>query len=494
MTAPDLAALPDDTPVVVGAAEIVHRDGPDFEPCSATDLMVEAALAALGSTGLGPAVGEVFVPHGTWTEVDPGRTVAAAVGAPRARSVRSELGVLQTTLLGRAIAAVVDGATDVALVVGAENRWSGVVAARRGEPTPVGATDGSGPDEVLEPGEMIISPIEIERNLTTAAHQYAIIESALRHADGRSNGAHQRRLGELWARFAAIAAAAPASWDRRALSADEIAVESPTNRTIAAPYTKWLVSQWNVDQAAALVVTTVGVARRHGVDRSKWVFPLALAESNTVVPLSERAVLHRWPASRLCGRAALDVAGVTIDDLGAVDLYSCFPVAVQVQAAELGLSTSVDLTLTGGMTFGGGPFNNYALQGAAAMHRALVAADAPTVGLTTAVSGLLTKPGVALWSNTAPRERFTALDLSAEAARATDRLPVDAGLVGPALVVGATVIGDRDGGRVTVAVVESGGVRSVAQCADAAVASVFVGGDPVGRRVLLEAPGAFVLP
>ena len=93
------------TPVVVGAAEIVHRDGPDFVPSSATALMLEAVHAALGPTGasdaLGTATGAVFVPHGTWSESDPGRAIANSLGA-RARSIRSELGVLQHTLLQRA--------------------------------------------------------------------------------------------------------------------------------------------------------------------------------------------------------------------------------------------------------------------------------------------------------------------------------------------------------------------------------------------------------
>ena len=487
--------LDDRTPIVVGAAEVVHRDGPDFAPMSATALMVEAALDALDGTPLGPQVGAVLVPHGTWVEADPGRAVAVAVGAPTARSVRSELGVLQQSLLARAATDVIDGVHEVVVVVGGENRWSGVFAGKRGLDVPAAPDDAvrSEPDELLEPSGMVIAEVEIARNLTTAAHQYAIIESAIRASHDRSVGAHQRALGALWERFARIAAAAPAGWDQRALDADAIAFESPTNRLIAAPYPKWLVSQWNVDQAAALVFTTVGVARRHGIDPARWVFPLAMAESNAMIHLTARADLHRWPASRVCGDAALAAAGVGVDEIGPVDLYSCFPAAVEVQAVELGLSTDRDLTLTGGMTFGGGPFNNYVLQGAAAMVRTLRGADRPTVGLTSAVSGLLTKPGVALWSNAAPRAPFVALDLTAEARRVTDTLPIDAELTGEAVVVGATVVPAADGGSTTIAVVESDGRRTVVQSDDAAVAAAFAGADPVGRRVTVPAAGTFTL-
>lgn len=496
ITTDDPTTIDDATPVVVGAAEIVHRDEPGFEPTSATALMVEAVRAALGNTALGPAVGAVLVPHGTWTESDPGRAVAAAIGAPGARSIRTELGVLQQSSLMRAATDVAAGVCDVAVVVGAENRWSGVVCGKQGIAVPAAPDDAvrSEPDELIEPDGMIIAQVEIERNLTTAAHQYAIIESALRHSLGRSNGAHQRALGELWSRFARIAATAPAGWDRRALGADDIAYESPTNRRIAAPYPKWLVSQWNVDQAAALVVTTVGVARRHGIDPSHWVFPLAMAESNAIIHLTTRVDLHRWPAARYAGEAALDAAGVELAAVGPVDLYSCFPAAVEVQAIELGLSLERDLTLTGGMTFGGGPFNNYALQGAAAMVRAVRDAAGPTIGLTSAVSGLLTKPGVTVWSNAAPRAPFAALDVSAEADRRTDRLPIDADLVGPATVVGATVVPAPDGTSTTIAVVEADHVRSVVQSRDPHVAEAFGGSDPVERRVVVDARGEFALP
>ena len=43
------------------------------------------------------------------------------------------------------------------------------------------------------------------------------------------------------------------------------------------------------------------------------------------------------PAIRIGGRRALELAGIGIDDVALVDLYSCFPSAVQLGAASLGL-------------------------------------------------------------------------------------------------------------------------------------------------------------
>jgi acetyl-CoA C-acetyltransferase len=492
----DLADLDAGTPVVVAAAEVVHRPGEGFEPSSATELMLEAVHAALASTGaadeLGPLVGEVLVAHGTWPEPDPGRAVATAVGAPAARSVRNEPGVLQYDLLVRAFEAVSGGDAEVALVAGAENRWSGVVAAKEGRPVPDPPAEATArePDQVDAPGELPVTPLEIERNLTTAAHQYAIIESALRHAMGHSVEEHRRHLGALWSRFAGIAAQAPAGWDRRRLGPDDITVVSPSNRLIAAPYPKWLVTQWNVDQAVALVVTSVGALRRLGLDAAHVVFPLSLARSNLVVPLQERAELHRWPAAGVVASAALGHAGVAPADVGPVDLYSCFPVAVEVQAAEIGLPLERDLTVTGGMAFGGGPFNSYSLHGVAAVVQRLVEADGPTVGLTTGVSGLLTKPALALWSNRPPTRPYAALDVTERARATTEVRPVDPDLTGRAVVVGATVVPDPADGLQVIAVVEStDGVRTVVLGDDQDLAARVLEEDPVGWEVTIVEPG-----
>src|SRR5205823_1200871 len=86
--------------------------------------------------------------------------------------------------------------------------------------------------------------------------------------------------------------------------------------------------------------------------------------------VSERADLHSSPAIRAAGRALFELAGAGIDDVAHVDLYSCFPSAVQIGAAELGLGLAEPdrpLTVTGGLSFAGGPGNNYSTHAIAAM-------------------------------------------------------------------------------------------------------------------------------
>jgi acetyl-CoA C-acetyltransferase len=144
------------------------------------------------------------------------------------------------------------------------------------------------------------------------------------------------------------------------------------------------------------------------------------------------------------------------------------------------------------MTFGGGPFNNYVLQGAAAMAGVLRAAPAGTVGLTSAMSGPFTKPGVALWSTAEPRAPFAAVDVTSVAAARTHRRAADPDLVGPATVVGATVAVARDGTPTAIVLAESHeGVRTVAQSADPAVTARYLDTDVVGSTVTLTEPGVF---
>ena len=58
---------------------------------------------------------------------------------------------------------------------------------------------------------------------------------------------------------------------------------------------------------------------------------------------------------------------MAVDEIEVVELYSCFPSAVRVQQRALGLPLDGTPTVTGGMAFAGGPFNNFVLQSMAAV-------------------------------------------------------------------------------------------------------------------------------
>ena len=490
------------TPVLVGAAAVSQRLDDPLAAGDALDLMtaaLEAAAVDAGAPDLLRAAQVVLAPQGSWPSSDPARAVAIRVGCPQARTVRADFGILQTALFGRAAQAVADGDLDVALVAGGEAKWRDLRASIAGVEL-AAAADGREPDEWLRPSGRIISEDEIGVGLTNPVSQYALIEIARRAADSMSPDAHARAVAELVARFNAIAQTNPDAWNRQPMSADEIRTPGPRNRPLAHPYNKWHISQWNIDQAAGFVLCSVAAARAHGVPEDRWVFPYAVVESSHMVPVSRRPEIHRSPGFARAGAEALALSGVGTDDIAHIDLYSCFPIAVRVQAAELGLGTDRPLTVTGGMTFAGGPLNNYALQSMAKMAQVL-RDDAGSLGLVTAVSGMITKQGVSLWSTRPPANSYRSADVGPAVAAATRSVTVTPPARGPGTVLTYTVVAGGGAARAVVAgdgaaravvlVERADGTRSLAASDDAALTAAMVDQEWCGRTVELDGAGSF---
>lgn len=400
--------------VLVGVGQVVQREPGELD---AVGLMAAAARAAADDAGapeLLARLDAVLVPEGMWSPGDAGRAVAVALGSPTARTVLARVGVLQTT----PIAWAASGRAGVVLVVGGEARASeraGFAAA----PLPPGPAD-----EEWAPAADILTAVEIERGLAVPVQSYAVQQSALGTAG----------LDVLWDGFAEVAATNPHAWDPAPSKAD---------RMVSTPYARRHCSQWNVDMAAALLFCSTAVADAVGVPVERRVHPHAVVESNHMVPVSERARLDRSPAVAAVGRA--------LDPADHVDLYSCFPSAVLIQAAELGIDTRRPLTVTGGMAFAGGPLNSAVLH-AVASTADVLRADPGSTGLVTAVSGMLTKHGASTWSTAPPDAGFRFADVSEEARATTDTVEVDPAFRGEAVVDGSTVVHDRGGPALAVVV------------------------------------------
>jgi acetyl-CoA C-acetyltransferase len=428
-----------------------------------------------------------------WSYADPGRLVADAIGARSARTTLARIGILQTELLGRAAAAIAAGRVDVAIVVGGEARYRDLRASIAGVPVGERAQDGAHPDEVLVPDGEIISPYEMAAGLVSPVSHYAILENALRHHDGLDLATHATEVAALWAGFSAVAADNPFAWNRRPLGVADIRTPGPRNRPLAFPYAKWHSSQWNVDQAAALILCAAETARAHGVPQDRWVFPLAVCDANHMVPVSERAEMWRSPGFGIAFRRALAAAGTDAGRIAHVDLYSCYPAAVRIQLRELGVSAERPLTVTGGMTFAGGPLNNYVLQSMAAVTGRL-RADPASIGLVTAVSGMLTKQGVSLWSATPGTRPFRHDDVTAESAAGTARVACVRPRSSEATIASYTVpyAGDRPERAIAVCDLPDG-TRTIATSEDGDQASAMTTSESCGRRVTLRDDGSFVL-
>ncbi len=457
-----MADLDPTTPVLVG---IATECGPASEPVaadlsaapSAVEMMIAAARAA-GVDSAGVDLGDctyIAATVGTAAHENPAGAVADALGVT-AHTVLADLGVLQTEVVGRAAEAIADGRADVALVVGGEAKRRAQRAEFAGVQLPEPPPASGPPSEHLRPPEAVISRLEIDLGLYQAVQQYAMIENAYRAKLGRTPVDHERALGELYAAFNRVAATNPEAAFAEPMDARAIATPGEGNRPLAYPYNKWHNSQWNVDQAAAVLLCSQGYADRHDIAADRRVYPHAIANSNHVVAMSERADLTSAAGFEEAARAAFAHAGAGPDDLVAAELYSCFPIAVELQRDALGLPAQLASTVTGGMAFAGGPFNNFVFQALGTLiARARAAVDGFV--LSTAVSGLHTKQGVGLWSAAPPERGFAHLDVTTAVAARTESRPVVGAVEGPdgfGTVVSYTVVHDRSGPTGTVVLAE----------------------------------------
>ncbi len=485
----------DRSPVLIGVGAVTQRESDPARALEPTALMaraLEAAAEDAGSRRWLESADAIAVPRGFWSYPDPARLVADEIGAKQAKTWVAEIGVLQTTLFARACQAIRDGAADTVLVTGGEAKHRAMLAERAGGVAPLTEQEDTLADEVWRPEADILHPVELASHLGMPVRQYAVIENALRFAEGRSLAEHRDEVAEMWAGMSRVAAANPDAWSDEVLSTEEVRDAGTGNRMLAFPYTKRHNSQWNVDQAAGMIFTTRALARASGVPESQWIHPRAVAESNHMLPLVARAELHRCPAFGIAGRAALAHAELHVEELAHVELYSCFPSAVRVQQRELGLAEDRPVTVTGGMAFAGGPLNNFVLQAAVTMARRL-RLEPGASGMVNAVSGMLTKQGVSLWS-TREGAGFEALDVSAEAERETPRVAVRDGFTGEARVAGYTVLYGADGPTHTVVLGDAAdGVRVVGVGEDAALAEAAVGTEIIGREVRIDAEGVALL-
>lgn len=445
----------ENVPLLAGCAAIQQRETDIGKSREAVALMIDVVKAAASDCGnetILQHVQAVYVPRGTWSYPDPARLIAAAIGAPQARTVLADFGILQQTLIGEACERIANGEMDCAIVVGGEAKFRQLQASIQQVAAPETVQE-SKPDELMVPEADLCLDAETQAGLLMPVGFYAIIESALRFARDETVDANRDRIAKRYQRFSEIAASNPHAWKQEILPAEQIRDVVGKNRMLAFPYTKAHNSDWNVDQASALLLCSEKLANQLGIAQEKRVYPLASSESNHMLCLSQREYLHRAPGAELALQAALDHTALARNSFDYLDLYSCFPAAVQVYADALGIDDTCDMTVTGGMASAGGPLNNYVFQATCRMVELLrektvrettAQTGAPANGLVTSVSGMMTKQAYGVWSTGKPAQAFAFLDVSDDVAAVSHALPVLENYHGAATVAGYTVLYSGD--------------------------------------------------
>ncbi len=481
----------DRRPVLVATGQSIERQA----DVSALDLAERAARAALD------AVPRLHADIELVSLVNSMSTVGPAPASDLARRLKLTAARTEVTTVGgnspqwlvnRAASAISAGELDAVLIAGAESQRSGRLA----PPVPAHPDDAPrAADPVIGDDAPPVSEAELQAGLIAPVHLYALFESVLAHRSGRTWAEHRAELGRLMAPFTVVAAGHRYAWFPKVRTPAEISDITSDNRLISEPYAKNMCAMFSVDQGAAVIVSSLGAARRAGVADGA-IFCWSGAQCTDVWFPAARPDPGASPAMAATTSAALDAAGLAVDDISAFDLYSCFPCAVELAVEALGLAPDDGrgLTVTGGLPYFGGPGNNYSLHAVATMVERL--RQQGGTGLVTALGWYLTKHAAGVYGSEPPPGGWRLADTGAvQAAIDATAVEIAGDAVGPAVVLGSTVVSGRNGeitaapviarlqdGRHVAAAAHVAELPSLAAC-NLVGARIVVDGGPVRYRV-----------
>jgi acetyl-CoA C-acetyltransferase len=486
------------SPCIIGVGQRTWHPGTDDVP-EPLEMWAEVAELAAADAGGRCALSDIDAIHlvhcMSWAYDDgPGRLAQRlGVGATH-REVSVLAGTASQRMVNAAAERMLAGQSELALVVGGE-----ALASRRRL-----RQSGREPSWSYPSPDRSRPPIDLDEWIwpTEWAHQviqptltFAAMDTARRARLRIEPLAYRRQEADLLAGFTDIAAANPHAWFRRSLTGAEIATVGPDNRVISSPYTKNMVAIMDVDMAAALVVATHRKADELGVLRDQRVYLRGWSFGRDATHVAERPFLDRSPAMVAVATDALTHAGIGIDDVAHLDLYSCFASSVLYAADALGLGAddSRPFTVTGGLPYHGGPASNYTAHAIAGVVQRL-RHDGRGFGVVSGVGMHMTKHVWAVYAG-APG-RLTPPDYLAVQAQ-IDRHPVRPVVAMIEDEVKATiacysVTHDRAGLPASALVVAdlAGGARAYARTTDADAVAALDVGEWVGRALRLRPGGS----
>ena len=484
------------TPVLIGTGQFVQRAEGLDDARDPVALMVDAIRLATEDAGLSsvPQPDAIrVVSLLSWKYGNPAQLIADELGlSPRETGYSAMGGNTPQTLVNAASRQIQNGEIDLVILTGGETTRTRARYRKAGI-EPDWRTHDSVPVLVSEDLRMNMEE-EIDRKIVMPIQIYPMFETALRAQAGRSIDEHQKHISELWSRFSHVAAKNPYAWSQKAYTPEEIRTPTANNRMIGFPYTKFMNSNNDVDMSAALILCSAEKAEALGVPRDRWIFPHSGSDAHEHAFVSHRNHFYDTPAIELAGRRVLELAGLTINDIDIVDLYSCFPAAVQLGAKSLGLDINSQLTRTGGLPFAGGPWNNYVMHAIATVATEL-RNGVGTNGLVWANGGYTTKHAFGVYSTQPPVREFQydypQAHIDALPSR-TLASPADA--AGDATVEAYSVMHDRDGNpeRSILSCLLADGRRAWADTTDVALGKDMCSNEWVGTKVRLDASGTLL--
>jgi len=504
----NFASVPDNTPILVGAGQYTeHIDGDEPALNPPMELAARAARNALQDTHSHLTASDIesiaavrlfsdSVP--TWAcpfgkSDNPPEAVAQRIGAnPTGRIYSNAGGTQPLKLLAELCTDIARGEIGCALLTGAEAIASQRYAQRNGlEP------DWNEPCDLAmdsrEYSERFASRQELGSGMYLPVHYYALIENLRAHQQGNNPDQHRAQMTRLFAPLSQVARDNPYAFWPVSRTVEELREQSDGNYPICLPYSKLLIAQDAVNQAAAVLVTSAGLARERGIDPQRWVFLRGYAEGFDHY-LTQRVDPGKSQSMEDVFAAALDSAEAQANDMSLLDIYSCFPCAVEAACDALAIpwDSGRALTVTGGLPYFGGPGSNYSLHAIAEMVWRLRNSEAS--GLVTANGGQLSKHAALVLAGN-PTQGTLDLAEGGPTVLTDGAIPAVPYADSPkeGRVISYTVIYERKRDDLAVVLGETAnGSRFLARSAAPATVSACLEQPPIGRAVRLsETEGRF---
>ena len=455
-------------PVVIGLG-ITQQKGSYAELDEALFLMEKVAMQAIndcGNSKIKDFIDVIDIPKGFWRYRDPGKWIAEKNNFSNTKTSVNKIGVLQQHLINNTCNKIIKGEIRAGLILGGESRAKMIAALKEGIEYKEMELS-TNPDKYVKAKDDLYGEGEAEALGLMAVGYYAVMESAMRKSKSLNLKEHEDYLGSMYADFSEIASKNQYAASDKSISKDQIMLANSDNKPMAYPYNKYHCTSWNVSQASAILICEEGLADQLNISKQKRIYPMASSETNHMIALIQRPSLISSAGLKLASEKINEVVDKHSINLNLIDLYSCFPVAVQQFENVLNLNTKTSRTITGAMPFAGGPLNNYMLH--ATVQALLKLRSQSGHSLITGVSGMMTKQSFCLWSSEYQMPFYHA-DVTKKAQQLDKPIPISNAKHGIGIVIGYTVL--YEGTKPTLGVFyieDSQGERKVVTSEDKAV-------------------------
>ncbi|OUV77916.1 MAG: hypothetical protein CBC90_04600 [Acidimicrobiaceae bacterium TMED130] len=482
----------DRNPVIVGVGQF-KQQLEDVSLAEEQYVLMEQALRLAADDAGAPKlltdIDRLLVIGGMWSYPDPGRLIADAVGSSNARTFLTAMGGnMPQATVSDCCERIAAGEMDIAAVVGGEAVYSKNKLRKLGKDLSKSGVDLEKAERFGENVSMS-SQHERDNGFLMPTQIYPLFESAIRAHRKETHYEHRMRISSLWEGFNRVAAANEHAWVQTPMTAEEIMEPTADNRMVGYPYTKAMNANSFVDFGGAIIICSVAKARSLGIDSDNWVFPHSATDGHATFLFSERDNFHESPAIRVTSKRCLELADISIDDIGPMDLYSCFPSVVQITMNELGIDPERAATTTGGLSFFGGPMNSYVIHAIASTIDEI--RKTGEYGFVHANGGYATKHACAVFHNEPPKGQFRRMNVQEEI-EASPKREVEENPIGKSVVEAYTVLHGREGPeKALMTTLMEDGKRALASTNDAQTMQSMMSEEYVGKTLEFSASGSF---